>query len=106
MMNYAHDHKFCGSARSQSYFRNGLPCISNLSRVCFRITLNIKSLFSGLPCERARLPEKLMEELRQKPSPPSMKLFDDPDEERMVWEVRENGLGATAHVPGEKENFS
>lgn len=33
---------------------------------------------------------------------PSMKLFDDPVEERMIWKVRESGLGATAHVPNKK----
>ena len=27
------------------------------------------------------------------------KLFDDPEEERQIWKVRESGLGATAHVP-------
>jgi Fe-S oxidoreductase len=31
--------------------------------------------------------------------PPTAKLFDDPVEERMIWKVREAGLGATAHVP-------
>jgi FAD/FMN-containing dehydrogenase/Fe-S oxidoreductase len=30
---------------------------------------------------------------------PSMKLFDDPAQEKMIWTVREAGLGATAHVP-------
>ena len=30
-----------------------------------------------------------------------MKLYDDPDEEHLVWEIRESGLGATAWVPGE-----
>ncbi len=29
-----------------------------------------------------------------------MKLFDDPAEEQKIWEVRESGLGATAHEPG------
>jgi Fe-S oxidoreductase len=33
---------------------------------------------------------------------PSMKLFDDPGEERMLWTVRESGLGATAHVPNKR----
>ena len=33
------------------------------------------------------------------PNPPTMKLFDDAAEERMIWAVREAGLGATAHVP-------
>jgi FAD/FMN-containing dehydrogenase/Fe-S oxidoreductase len=32
---------------------------------------------------------------------PTMKLFDDPEEEKKIWEVREAGLGATARVPGE-----
>jgi FAD/FMN-containing dehydrogenase/Fe-S oxidoreductase len=30
---------------------------------------------------------------------PTMKLFDEPREEAMLWKVRESGLGATAHVP-------
>jgi len=32
----------------------------------------------------------------------SMKLFDDPAQERLVWRIRESGLGATAHVPNKK----
>jgi FAD/FMN-containing dehydrogenase/Fe-S oxidoreductase len=32
---------------------------------------------------------------------PSMKLYDDPEMEKKIWEVREAGLGATARVPGE-----
>jgi FAD/FMN-containing dehydrogenase/Fe-S oxidoreductase len=31
------------------------------------------------------------------------KLFDDPDEEKMLWQIRESGLGATAFVPGEPD---
>ena len=31
--------------------------------------------------------------------PPTTKLFDDPAQEKMIWTVREAGLGATAHVP-------
>jgi FAD/FMN-containing dehydrogenase/Fe-S oxidoreductase len=45
---------------------------------------------------------QLMEALKKKPNPPSMKLFDNPHEEKQLWKVRESGLGATAHVPGEK----
>ncbi|HVO87002.1 MAG TPA: FAD-linked oxidase C-terminal domain-containing protein [Casimicrobiaceae bacterium] len=41
-----------------------------------------------------------MDALRATAQPPSMKLFDDRREERMLWTVRESGLGATAHVPG------
>ena len=48
---------------------------------------------------------RLMEELKKKPNPPTMKLFDDDAEEKQVWEVREAGLGATAHIPGEDENW-
>ncbi len=43
----------------------------------------------------------LMQELGKQAAAPTMKLFDDPDEERTVWEIRESGLGATAVVPGE-----
>jgi FAD/FMN-containing dehydrogenase len=40
-----------------------------------------------------------MEAIRKTSHPPSMKLFDDPPQEQMVWKIRESGLGATAHVP-------
>jgi FAD/FMN-containing dehydrogenase/Fe-S oxidoreductase len=49
--------------------------------------------------DRAR---RLMRRLARTDSPPSMKLFDDPHEEHMLWTVRESGLGATAYVPGER----
>ena len=32
---------------------------------------------------------------------PKMKLYDDEKQEKLVWEIRESGLGATAFVPGE-----
>ncbi|MGE5523818.1 MAG: FAD-binding and (Fe-S)-binding domain-containing protein [Rhodospirillaceae bacterium] len=40
-----------------------------------------------------------MHALRRTPDAPSMKLYDDPAQEALVWKVRESGLGATAHVP-------
>jgi Fe-S oxidoreductase len=43
-----------------------------------------------------------MEALRKHPHPPSMKLFDNPPQEEVLWTVRKSGLGATAHVPGER----
>ena len=43
----------------------------------------------------------LMAELRSASDAPSMKLFDDPAQEKLVWEIRESGLGATANIPGE-----
>lgn len=45
----------------------------------------------------------VMEELKKGENPPSMKLFDDPAQEKKLWEVRESGLGATAFVPGMKD---
>lgn len=43
-----------------------------------------------------------MEALKKQPHPPSMKLFDNPRQEDILWTVRKSGLGATAHVPGER----
>ena len=43
-----------------------------------------------------------MDAIRKRADAPSMKLFDDPAEEKKVWAVREAGLGATAHVPNKK----
>jgi FAD/FMN-containing dehydrogenase/Fe-S oxidoreductase len=42
----------------------------------------------------------LMEELKKGDTVPTMSLFDDEKQEKMLWEVRESGLGATAAVPG------
>lgn len=44
---------------------------------------------------------RLMAALRKDANSPSMKLYDDPEEEKHVWNTREAGLGATAFVPGE-----
>jgi FAD/FMN-containing dehydrogenase/Fe-S oxidoreductase len=38
--------------------------------------------------------------LAQSPFKPSHRLYDDKREEKMVWAIRESGLGATAFVPG------
>ena len=40
-----------------------------------------------------------MEALARTGHAPAMKLFEDPAQEKMIWTVREAGLGATAHVP-------
>lgn len=48
---------------------------------------------------------KLMERLRHRRDAPAMKLFDDPHEEKLVWKVRESGLGATARVPGQPDTW-
>src|SRR5215813_11318346 len=44
---------------------------------------------------------RMMARLKSRPGAPSMKLYDDKREEKLVWEIRESGLGATAFVPGE-----
>jgi len=41
----------------------------------------------------------LMEELKKGDKAPNMSLFDDPEQEQKLWEIRESGLGATAFVP-------
>lgn len=46
----------------------------------------------------------LMDELGKRDDAPSMKLFDDLDEEKELWNVRESGLGATARVPGRRDS--
>ena len=45
---------------------------------------------------------RCMELLQAAGHPPSMKLFDRRRDEQVIWAVRESGLGATAHVPGEQ----
>ncbi len=42
---------------------------------------------------------RLVEELKQGDNPPHIKIFDDDWEAEKLWQVRESGLGATAHVP-------
>jgi FAD/FMN-containing dehydrogenase/Fe-S oxidoreductase len=51
--------------------------------------------------ESDRAAGRLIDRLKNTSNPPSMKLFEDPEEEHLVWEIRESGLGATAWVPGQ-----
>ncbi len=46
----------------------------------------------------------LMAAFREKPAAPTMKLFDNPHEEKLLWQIRESGLGATSKIP-ELPNF-
>lgn len=43
---------------------------------------------------------RLMDRLRRADPAPDMKLLGEPGRQRRIWEVREAGLAATAHVPG------
>ncbi|MFL5914026.1 MAG: FAD-binding and (Fe-S)-binding domain-containing protein [Gaiellaceae bacterium] len=46
----------------------------------------------------------LMRDLENDGVPPTgMKVYDDPDAEQHIWEVREAGLGATAFIPGKED---
>ncbi|MFO7178139.1 MAG: FAD-linked oxidase C-terminal domain-containing protein [Pseudomonadota bacterium] len=47
----------------------------------------------------------LMARLERAKNPPRTKLFDDPEQEAIVWKVRESGLGATARVPGQLDTW-
>ena len=47
----------------------------------------------------------LMEELKKGENPPNMNLFDDPKQEKKIWEIRESGLGATAFVPDKPDMY-
>ena len=43
----------------------------------------------------------LMTSLRHSPSPPRVSLLTDKRQMRLVWDIRESGLGIVSHVPGE-----
>ena len=49
--------------------------------------------------------KQLMSGLKKGKDAPSMKLFDDMDEEKRVWEIRESGLGATARLPNQPDTW-
>ncbi|HUK35706.1 MAG TPA: FAD-linked oxidase C-terminal domain-containing protein, partial [Vicinamibacterales bacterium] len=47
---------------------------------------------------------RCMRAFAQSGQAPPMKLFDDPSQEHLIWWLREEGLGATAKVPGLPDN--
>ena len=62
--------------------------------------------FGGHTAEESRdKAHRLIKDLERQPGAPHIKLFEDKAHEKLVWELRESGLGATAHVPGQKENW-
>jgi FAD/FMN-containing dehydrogenase/Fe-S oxidoreductase len=62
--------------------------------------------FGGGTVEEADAPAKrLMDELKSGPNPPELKLIDDGEEERVIWEIRDAGLGASARVPNEPDTW-
>jgi FAD/FMN-containing dehydrogenase/Fe-S oxidoreductase len=48
---------------------------------------------------------EMLSELQTAAGAPAAKVFDDPDEEKKVWKVREAGLGATAHVDRDRPTW-
>ncbi len=52
--------------------------------------------------DRAR---EMIDYMKKKRDAPSVKLYDDQQDEKAVWKVRESGLGATAFVPGEPDTW-
>jgi FAD/FMN-containing dehydrogenase/Fe-S oxidoreductase len=57
--------------------------------------------FSGDSKEESdAIARRCMEKLASNPNPPTAKLYDDKQQEEMVWKVREGSLGSTAWVPG------
>ncbi|MCX2970041.1 MULTISPECIES: FAD-binding and (Fe-S)-binding domain-containing protein [Streptomyces] len=49
--------------------------------------------------------EKIARLLDDAPGAVGTRRFTDPGDAALLWAVRESGLGATAHVPGQRENW-
>ncbi|WP_202796825.1 FAD-binding and (Fe-S)-binding domain-containing protein [Pedosphaera parvula] len=52
--------------------------------------------------EQAR---RCAEMLKKQKDAPNIKLYDNPEQEEMIWKVREGGLGSTAWVPGHRDTW-
>jgi FAD/FMN-containing dehydrogenase/Fe-S oxidoreductase len=62
--------------------------------------------FGGKTREEADAPaRKLMAQLKSRPDAPTMRFIDDPGHERVIWEIRDSGLGASARVPHEPDTW-
>ena len=48
---------------------------------------------------------RMLDALRESEHDPNVAVLDDPTIEDELWQVREAGLGATAHVPGHRDTF-
>ncbi|SRR5579883_546933 len=49
--------------------------------------------------------ERMADELRKNSPLLDYKVYDDPQDQKAIWTVRDSGLGATARIPGEKDNW-
>ena len=62
--------------------------------------------FGGNTREEADAPARgLMAELKSQSNPPAMRLVDDPEHAKVVWEIRDSGLGASARVPNQPDTW-
>ncbi|MDT7841827.1 FAD-binding and (Fe-S)-binding domain-containing protein [Streptomyces justiciae] len=48
---------------------------------------------------------RMLDGLHESEHDPGVAFFDDPSHEEELWQVREAGLGATAHIPGHPDTF-
>ncbi|HEY2853780.1 MAG TPA: FAD-binding and (Fe-S)-binding domain-containing protein [Gemmatimonadaceae bacterium] len=48
---------------------------------------------------------ELIDAFRHTEAAPSSKVFDDPKEEHLLWEIRESGLGATSKIPNDPDFY-
>jgi FAD/FMN-containing dehydrogenase/Fe-S oxidoreductase len=49
--------------------------------------------------------EAMLDALHETEHEPDVKFLDEPEREDELWQAREAGLGATAHVPGQPDTF-
>jgi FAD/FMN-containing dehydrogenase/Fe-S oxidoreductase len=49
--------------------------------------------------------QRMLDALHETEHDPTVEFFDEPAREDELWQVREAGLGATAHVPGQPDTF-
>ena len=62
--------------------------------------------FGGDTKDDADAPAReLMAELKSRPDAPAMRLVDDSEHEKVVWEIRDSGLGASARVPNQPDTW-
>src|SRR5438094_745366 len=62
--------------------------------------------FGGQTREEADKPAReLMAKLKAQSNPPAMRFVDDPEHEKVVWEIRDSGLGASARVPNQPDTW-
>jgi FAD/FMN-containing dehydrogenase/Fe-S oxidoreductase len=62
--------------------------------------------FGGETTEEAdRRAHEMLDALSETEHDPDVAFMDDPDREDDLWQVREAGLGATAHVPGRPDTW-